>query len=71
MSRKTSNNTLINGAGAVMVQPPVPGEVGETIPTFGYKGSEAKLFDLKPGEALPNGWADRPNTVMNADSDGN
>ena len=30
------------------------------IPTFGYKGLEAKLFELEPGEGLPDGWIDHP-----------
>ena len=32
----------------------------KTIPTFGYRKGEAKIFDLKPGEKLPKGWAERP-----------
>lgn len=34
---------------------------GNTIPTWGYaSGGDAKIFDLEPGEALPDGWADTP-----------
>lgn len=32
----------------------------ETIPTWGYKGDEPKLFHLKEGEGLPSGYADSP-----------
>lgn len=33
----------------------------KTIPTFGYHRTKgAKIFELKPGERLPAGWADRP-----------
>lgn len=32
----------------------------KTIPTFGYRAGEAKLFQLAPGEALPEGWFDTP-----------
>jgi len=28
--------------------------------TFGYRRGEAKVFDLKDGERLPDGWSDRP-----------
>lgn len=32
-----------------------------TIPTFGYHAIEgARKFELKPGEALPEGWYDSP-----------
>jgi hypothetical protein len=31
------------------------------IPTWGYKSDgSAEIFDLKEGESLPDGWADRP-----------
>lgn len=34
---------------------------GNTIPTWGYASSgDARIFDLEPGEALPDGWADTP-----------
>jgi hypothetical protein len=26
-------------------------------PTFGYRKGEARIFNLKPGEALPDGWS--------------
>lgn len=29
-------------------------------PTFGYRPGEARLFELEPGEALPEGWFDTP-----------
>ncbi|MTW19401.1 hypothetical protein GJ689_24735 [Rhodoplanes serenus] len=34
--------------------------MSETLPTWGYRPGEARLFDLAPGEALPAGWADAP-----------
>ena len=34
------------------------------IPTWGYHATEAaKVFDLAPNEALPNGWHDTPAKV--------
>ncbi len=61
--RRYSNHTLINGAGAG-ISPPPP-ENGDQmddhkIPTWGYKPGESKLFDLNPGEKLPDGWSDSP-----------
>lgn len=33
----------------------------QKIPTFGYKaGAEPTIFDLAPGEPLPDGWVDSP-----------
>jgi hypothetical protein len=33
----------------------------QTIPTWGYHARQpARVFELKPGEALPKGWRDRP-----------
>ena len=32
----------------------------KVTPTWGYKGDEAKLFNLKEGEKLPKGWSDAP-----------
>lgn len=32
----------------------------ETIPTFGYRRGEAKIFNLRKGEKLPKGWQDTP-----------
>lgn len=32
----------------------------EKVPTWGYKGSESKLFELGPDDELPEGWADSP-----------
>lgn len=29
-------------------------------PTWGYRRGEAKIFDLKHGESLPDGWSRRP-----------
>jgi len=52
-------NSLING-------PEVAGEIPATtaptdvVPTWGYRGTNAKIFDLKPGEKLPKGWSDTP-----------
>ena len=34
-----------------------------TIPTWGYKAGDARIFDLKEGESLPDGWADSPAAV--------
>jgi hypothetical protein len=35
---------------------------------FGYKpDGSAKLFDLRAGEILPNGWSDDINVIENAD----
>lgn len=31
-----------------------------TIPTWGYKPGEGRIFELKPGEKLPEGWLDTP-----------
>ena len=51
-------NSLINGSEAADdAASEAPAEV---IPTWGYKGGESKLFNLKPGEDLPSGWADSP-----------
>ena len=30
------------------------------VPTWGYKGSKAQIFQLKEGESLPSGWSDSP-----------
>lgn len=35
----------------------------KTIPTWGYKGSKAQIFQLKEGESLPSGWSDSPATA--------
>ncbi len=36
-------------------------EETKTIPTWGYhRTKEPQIFDLKEGESLPRGWADRP-----------
>lgn len=32
----------------------------KTIPTYGYRNGEARIFQLKPGEMLPKGWRDTP-----------
>lgn len=44
------------------------------LPTWGYHRTEAaKVFDLAPGEALPNGWYDSPARIphpMDHDGDG-
>ena len=33
----------------------------KTIPTWGYnKDGEGKIFDLKEGGDMPQGWADSP-----------
>lgn len=35
--------------------------MSDTIPTWGYHPTEEpRIFDLKPGEKLPEGWADTP-----------
>lgn len=53
-------NTLINGAAAAEVIPP-PEVDRSLIPTWGYHSSgDAKIFNLKPGEDLPSGWAHTP-----------
>jgi hypothetical protein len=65
--RRYSNHSLINGAGAGIISPPALDKghdmSEETIPTWGYRSGEAKLFELKPGEALPDGWSDAPVAV--------
>ena len=33
------------------------------VPTWGYKGSKAQIFQLKEGESLPSGWSDSPATA--------
>lgn len=36
----------------------------ETIPTWGYQpDGSAKIFDLAPGEALPDGWSTSPAVI--------
>ena len=30
------------------------------IPTWGYQGDRAELFQLEPGQTLPSGWFDSP-----------
>lgn len=30
------------------------------IPTWGYQGDRAELFQLEPGQSLPSGWFDSP-----------
>lgn len=35
----------------------------KTIPTWGYKADEARIFDLGEGESLPSGWVDSPAKV--------
>lgn len=67
--RVYSKHSLINGTGAGEDLPPANQELhmSDTVPTWGYKGSEAKIFELKPGEALPSGWADRPGVAPQAD----
>lgn len=54
-------NSLINGTEGAMLpsDPPAPVDDG-LIPTWGYRGDESQIFNLKPGEALPDGWADSP-----------
>lgn len=32
----------------------------KTIPTWGYTAGDARIFDLKEGESLPDGWVDSP-----------
>ena len=63
--RVYSKHSLINGTGAGDVLPPANSEdkMSEKIPTWGYKGAEAKIFKLEPGEALPAGWSDSPVAV--------
>lgn len=60
--RVYSKHSLNNGAGVGESSPPANSEdnMSDKIPTWGYKGSESKLFELAPGEALPAGWADSP-----------
>lgn len=33
------------------------------VRTWGYKGTQSKIFDLKEGESLPSGWSDSPATA--------
>lgn len=35
----------------------------KTVPTWGYKAGEAKIFNLQEGEDLPAGWVDSPAKV--------
>lgn len=64
--RVYSKHSLINGTGAGESSSPANSEdrMSEKIPTWGYKGGEAKIFDLEPGEKLPAGWADSPTAVV-------
>lgn len=56
------SNSLINGPEAAGTQPAADAPA-DVIPTWGYKGTESKIFNLKPGETLPSGWADHPSEV--------
>ena len=63
-------NQLINGTeGAMVPSDPTPQVAADTVPTWGYRGDEAKIFDLKPGESLPDGWADSPAPHAAPDAD--
>jgi hypothetical protein len=52
-------NSLINGPEVAGDQPATQ-PPADVVPTWGYKGDKAQLFDLKPGEKLPKGWSDTP-----------
>jgi hypothetical protein len=39
--------------------PPAP-DPSAPVPTWGYRGDEARIFELAPGESLPEGWVDSP-----------
>lgn len=40
----------------------------QTIPTWGYSATDAKIFDLKPGESLPDGFFDHPAKVVGSEA---
>jgi len=55
-------NSLINGTATGETPPPLPAPT--VLPTWGYHADgSSKIFQLKPGEALPTGWADSPASV--------
>lgn len=38
----------------------------DTVPTWGYKpDGEGRIFDLAPGEVLPEGWHASPDCIEN------
>ncbi len=39
--------------------------MAETNPTWLYKLDDARVFELAPGEALPEGWHDSPAKCCN------
>lgn len=62
-------NTLINGPEmAAGVQPAAA--AADVVPTWGYKGGEARVFNLKPGEKLPDGWSDTPSDKSDKSDNG-
>ena len=40
----------------------------ETIPQWGYSKNDAKIFDLKEGESLPNGYYVHPSKVPGSEA---
>jgi hypothetical protein len=53
-------NQLINGV-QMVTEPSVPDPNEGKLPTFGYHADgRSQVFHLAPGETLPKGWADAP-----------
>lgn len=38
----------------------------KVFPTWGYKGDEAQIFNLREGDTLPAGWFDNPSKAKGA-----
>ena len=62
-------NSLINGVPAAESLP-APDPKPATVPTWGYRDGEARLFELEPGAPLPSGWADSPAKVADPEPQG-